>query len=303
MRVSEAFPPKSAAVANFGEAEQIGRALKGHRTGKGWIAKCPCHDDRTASLSITEGENGTLLMKCFAGSGCQFKDIVSELQRLGHMGTDRLDRARRTLAPYIRSVSTEHVPDARAAWLWNASVPLHGTPAQTYLERRGILIAPPSLRYCAGSRAMIAGFQRPDGKLVAVQATFLTIEGEKVTGRPARLTYGSMRGGAVRLAAGAEVMGLAEGTETGLSAMAMSGVPVWVALGGGRMHDVALPDFVREVHIFGDNDTTGREAARRTADVHLQHSRRVALRFPPDGVKDFNDLLMAHADRQGSVAA
>ena len=173
-------------------------------------------------------------MKCFAGSGCQFKDIVSELQRLGHMGTDRLDRARRTLAPYIRSVSTEHVPDARAAWLWNASVPLHGTPAQTYLERRGILIAPPSLRYCAGSRAMIAGFQRPDGKLVAVQATFLTIEGEKVTGRPARLTYGSMRGGAVRLAAGAEVMGLAEGTETGLSAMAMSGVPVWVALGGAE---------------------------------------------------------------------
>jgi hypothetical protein len=27
------------------------------------------------------------------------------------------------------------------------------------------------------------------------------------------------------------------------------------------------------------------------------------MRFPPTGVKDFNDLLLSHADRDGSAAA
>jgi putative DNA primase/helicase len=134
-----------------------------------------------------------------------------------------------------------------------------------------------------------------------VQATFITKDGEKVAGRPPRLTYGNMRDGAVRLAAAAEVMGFAQGTETGLSAMAMSGMPVWVALGGGRMDDVALPDFVREIHIFADNDALGRDAAHRAADVHMRAGRQVKLRFPPDGINDFNDLLIAHADCDGDA--
>ena len=36
------------------------------RTGRGWQAKCPAHDDRSPSLSIREGELGVLL-HCFAG--------------------------------------------------------------------------------------------------------------------------------------------------------------------------------------------------------------------------------------------
>lgn len=37
------------------------------RAGKGWIARCPAHTDRTASLSVTEAEGGKLLLHCFAG--------------------------------------------------------------------------------------------------------------------------------------------------------------------------------------------------------------------------------------------
>jgi DNA primase len=53
---------------------------------------------------------------------------------------------------------------------------------------------------------------------------------------------------------------------------------------------------VQEVHIFGDNDISGRAATLRASEVHMALGRRVVLRFPPDGLKDFNDLLNADAD-------
>ena len=40
-------------------------------TGNGWIAKCPGHQDRQASLSVTTGEDGRVLLKCFAGCSPQ----------------------------------------------------------------------------------------------------------------------------------------------------------------------------------------------------------------------------------------
>ena len=45
--------------------------------GKGWSARCPAHDDRRASLSIAEGEDGTALAKCHAG--CATSAIVETL--------------------------------------------------------------------------------------------------------------------------------------------------------------------------------------------------------------------------------
>src|SRR5262249_30173300 len=37
------------------------------RAGNGWSARCPAHDDRRASLSIAQGDDGTALVKCHAG--------------------------------------------------------------------------------------------------------------------------------------------------------------------------------------------------------------------------------------------
>src|ERR1035441_7462863 len=44
------------------------------KCGNGWSAKCPGHEDGTASLSIGEGSDGRVLLHCFAG--CAFADIV-----------------------------------------------------------------------------------------------------------------------------------------------------------------------------------------------------------------------------------
>jgi putative DNA primase/helicase len=35
--------------------------------GNGWSARCPAHEDRRASLSIAEGDDGRALVKCHAG--------------------------------------------------------------------------------------------------------------------------------------------------------------------------------------------------------------------------------------------
>jgi hypothetical protein len=44
-------------------------------TGNGWSACCPAHDDHRASLSISEGADGTVLLVCHAG--CTVRAIVS----------------------------------------------------------------------------------------------------------------------------------------------------------------------------------------------------------------------------------
>ena len=49
--------------------------LEGVRpNGNGSMACCPAHDDRTPSLSVSEGEDGRILVKCFAG--CDPEAIV-----------------------------------------------------------------------------------------------------------------------------------------------------------------------------------------------------------------------------------
>jgi hypothetical protein len=51
--------------------------LSPRKTGSGWQARCAGHDDHNASLSIAEGKDGRILLKCFAG--CSVESIVGAL--------------------------------------------------------------------------------------------------------------------------------------------------------------------------------------------------------------------------------
>ena len=52
----------------FPSVERILQRLTGVRTAlRGWVACCPAHDDKEPSLSIGIGEEGQVLLKCFAG--------------------------------------------------------------------------------------------------------------------------------------------------------------------------------------------------------------------------------------------
>lgn len=45
------------------------------KSGKSFKALCPAHCDKTPSLSVKEGDDGRVLIHCFAG--CQIDDIVA----------------------------------------------------------------------------------------------------------------------------------------------------------------------------------------------------------------------------------
>ncbi|MGO4609546.1 hypothetical protein AB4142_24690 [Variovorax sp. 2RAF20] len=46
-------------------------------SGRGFTARCPAHEDGSPSLSIKEGEDGRVLLNCFAG--CPPQEVVAAL--------------------------------------------------------------------------------------------------------------------------------------------------------------------------------------------------------------------------------
>ena len=59
---------------------EIAATLKARRSGSGWIARCPAHNDRSPSLRITE-RNGRILVHCHAG--CSQDDVIDALRGRG----------------------------------------------------------------------------------------------------------------------------------------------------------------------------------------------------------------------------
>lgn len=58
--------------------ERLLSRLQGiRRSGNGFVARCPAHDDRTPSLSITEGRDGRALLNCHAG--CSPEQVLEAL--------------------------------------------------------------------------------------------------------------------------------------------------------------------------------------------------------------------------------
>lgn len=55
----------------------LGRLVRVHRQARGWTARCPAHEDRHNSLSVAEGEDGKVLLHCFAG--CSVETVVASL--------------------------------------------------------------------------------------------------------------------------------------------------------------------------------------------------------------------------------
>ena len=47
------------------------------RSGAGWTALCPAHNDHHSSLSISEGDDGRVLVRCHAG--CEASEVASAI--------------------------------------------------------------------------------------------------------------------------------------------------------------------------------------------------------------------------------
>jgi putative DNA primase/helicase len=140
---------------------------------------------------------------------------------------------------------------------------------------------------------MVARVDSLDGELIGVHRTWIELGPDGVWHRRDRAMLGYVAGGAVRLAPAGEALLIAEGIESALAAMELTGWPAWAALSAGGIERLALPPIVRNVAIAVDRDANGagERAARTAAQRWLAEGQRVRLLLPDEAGADANDLL------------
>lgn len=254
------------------------------RHGKGMCC-CPAHDDRTPSLSVTLGRKA-ILFHCFAG--CSNEEVIAALDRQGVRIRDLFDGSGAVAA----DPQEKRDLNSNARRLWHSATAISNSPAERYLAQRGLQHASDQFRYLErtplGPRgavqflpAMLAAVTTDIG-IIAIHRTFLDLPSGKLASfeRPKR-ALGSLGCGAVRLAQPVRGrLGLAEGIESALSAMQLFGIPCWATLGNERFGLVAIPESVRELHLFIDNDAGGALAEQRALKAYAAPTGEAKGRAP-----------------------
>lgn len=189
--------------------------------------------------------------------------------------------------------------------------------AINYLASRGLwplpaghaLKAHPSLEYWDEGRsigrfpALVGDVQDINGALVTVHVTYLQ-HGRKLENYDARKMLGPLTGRdgcAIRLMpVRADVLGVAEGIETALSAARLFDLPVWSTMNATLLGRFMPPGEVRKLVVFTDRDAAGWEGSARLME-RLQGRVAVELKQPTGGKKDWNNVLMAKAGDESNL--
>jgi putative DNA primase/helicase len=298
------------------KAEMIGRALSGRKTGGAWMARCPSHEDREPSLSISDAKDGKVLVRCHAG--CDQHHVIAALRSRGLWETKGTDR-QENRAPGYDGQRLLPEPDHTALQrteaalrLWQASQRAEETPVETYLRSRGLHISPPpAIRFNTGLKhpsgsvwpAMVGLVTRGVDRVpIAIHRTFLARDGSgKAPVDPAKMMLGPCRGGVVRLSDPGSVLMVGEGIETCLAAMLATGYAAWAALSTSGLRALELPSGARDVIVLADGDAPGEAAAQDCGRRWKRQGRRVRIARPPKGM-DFNDLLLSGVPSIGEDA-
>jgi putative DNA primase/helicase len=281
------------------EGRGVVQRLGGRWGADGGMCRCPAHNDRTPSLSVRPGRS-RLLFHCFAG--CDSSDVLRALESGGLL--------RAGAAGAAVPARTARDRSAAALRIWSEARSIRGTPAEHYLAGRGLRTDSPQLRFHARTpfgpersveyRPALIAAVRDEAGLVAIQRTFIDNRSSGLA-RGRRCSLGRLGSGAVRLGGVSQILGLAEGIETALSASAQFEVPCWATLGSGRFGSIALPATIERLLLFLDNDPAGRrsEALARSAFAGL----KIEAFYPEVSGADWNDMLRTGACPRAHDAA
>jgi putative DNA primase/helicase len=266
--------------AEYTSAASIAHELKAKRDGRGWMARCPAHDDRNPSFSIRQAED-RVLVHCFAG--CSQDALIAALRarNLWAIVQDEPSRMSRSDGrpsnPSARDVDHDRQArfDAAMRW-WRQAGPLDGSLGERYfVEHRKQNVRPLRLAHClryhADTRAVVALMtDAVSGEPVGIHRTFLDCNGAKID----RKMLG--RQGVVRLTPDADVtgsLGLTEGLEDSIAALISGWAPVWAATSAGAMARFPVLAGIEALTIFADSDDTGLNAARACCSQWRQAGR------------------------------
>jgi 5S rRNA maturation endonuclease (ribonuclease M5) len=244
------------------------------KAGTGWSARCPAHDDRKASLSVSEGDNETALVNCHAGCATEavLKVVGLTLKDLfppkGDKATSKPKPDGKTFATANEAVLELERRHGKRSALWtyhDAKGEPVGVVARWY-KPSGKDIRPVA-RHGDGWRISAMPDPRPLYGLHALAAArrVLVVEGEKA-------------------AEAARAMGFTTTTSAGGSAAASK--TDWRPLAG------------KEVWILPDNDAPGRKFADTVAGILAKQGAVVKIidltGLPEHG--DIVDWIDAHGD-------
>jgi len=216
--------------------------------------------------------------------------------------------------------------------LWEEAKPIStGDEVDRYLRNRGLRLSDypktlrchPALGYyekdaTGRSRkvgeypAMLACIQGADGHAVTLHRTYLK-DGKKALGRESkRILSGGISGAAVRLFDPHTCLAIAEGIETALAVRQISGRPVWAALSAGNLERLWVPETLRSIWIYADNDahseyrgqTSAFILAGRLKKEGLKANRRnVQVYVPAIAGIDWGDVWLRRVQRSAKRAA
>ena len=299
----------------------VSKRVKLKRRGDEAWGLCPFHSEKSPSFKADRARG---IFKCFGcGKGGDAIDWLREMEGL------TFEQAVNTLNGNLNSLPEremkrpacqpkpveERDSTIAAQKMWKDAVEAKGTAVEAYLKARGIKVpasywrelrfAPKLLHSPSGKRfpAMIARLSDDRG-FTCIQRTYLDPnEPKKADVMPNKMTKGLMRGSAVRFGQPDEMLGLAEGIESALSARALYSIPTWATLSCVRLKQIEIPKSVRIITIFGDQDKAGKAEAFEAVQVYEHKGYRAELIFPVSDFQaydrdDFNTILTENRARR-----
>jgi len=252
--------------------------------------------------------------------GWDLKTALTELEQWLDKDAGEVRDIVRPAPPPPRPKVDPAVAYRRIREVWTASLPIAGTPAQHYLQNRGIwlnnipstLRAHPGLPYVHGKErsffgrfpCLLAPVRNVRRELVTLHRIFVSEDGQKAPVPDPKKMMSQCRelsGAAIQLfEAEGDTLGVAEGIETALAAHAISQMPVWSTISAVLMEQLEVPPHIKRVVIWADRDTSERgiQAASVLAERLEKKGIHVEVYLPPvmlsDGVKgvDWLDVLL-----------
>lgn len=262
-----------------------------------------------------EQNGGYICNQCGNGSGFDllmlihrydFKDALQDVA--GVLGMSRETPQPRCYAPLSPEQRQDRLPLIER--LWNEAQPLQGSLALQYLRNRGLNISDSEaeklsqrLRFHARMKlygedgkllgrylAMLGIITNTKGSIKGLHRTYLNEQGQKLTtakGEPIEAKKMLSRypsattGAAIALYPAAEVLGIGEGIETTLAGREIIAmhtgetIPVHAALSAGGIARFEIPDCVRHLFIFTDNDRS--QAGQKATAALAKRAKKIII--------------------------
>jgi putative DNA primase/helicase len=275
------------------DARSLAVALNGDVAGPDRVlAPGPGHNPRDRSLSIRLDPGAPEGFVCHSFSSDDWRECRDHIRHT--VGLARPEQvARSAKARKHRTATTT----ADALALWQRSTDAHDTLVETYLHSRhlelpigdAVIRHAPKIGLHGEPEAIMVGLMRDvaTDEPVAVHRTYIDHNGNKTE----RKILGPSRGAAVKLAPAGAALVLAEGTETGLAAVAAGMNPVWAMGSAGAIGSLPLLPSVERLVILAENDGgASRDAVSACGHRWEGASGKQLFVVTPTVSKDFADV-------------